>query len=74
MQTFAYVYIFVIVSESCNYEFEGESGIFTTKNFPEEYEASSNCTWKIKVADGSRVKLTFHSFNVSNLTIANSTL
>ena len=61
--------IFIILSDLCNYEFEGESGIFTTKNFPELYEVSSNCTWKIKVADGYKVKLTFHSFDVSNLNI-----
>merc|ERR1711935_235405 len=52
--------------ESCTHELSGESGIFATKNFPEEYEVFSNCTWNITVAEGSKVKLTFHLLNVEH--------
>ena len=60
----------LFLEPSCTHNLEGESGVFTTKNFPEDYDVFSNCTWNITVQEGSRVKLTFHLLNVSTLILA----
>ena len=42
----------------------GQSGIFISDNFPDDYATDTDCTWNITVAEDKRVKLTFHLFNV----------
>ena len=40
-----------------------------SKNFPEAYDHNTNCEWNINVEEGQKIKLTFHLFNVSIITI-----
>lgn len=54
---------------ACAHNFTEDSGIFSTKNFPEEYAEYSDLCWNITVAEGKRIKLTFHLLNVSILSI-----
>ena len=49
----------------CHTELSGSAGLFTSENFPENYKASTNCTWNITVPEGQRVQLTFNLLNVS---------
>ena len=66
-------YVFLIIFKSIFSDIKevetlnGESGIFFTKNFPEEYDSYSAIAWNITVAEGFRIKLTFHIFDVSIL-------
>ena len=57
-------YLF-LTDHACTHEFNGESGLFATKNYPEEYKDRSECNWNITVAETFKVKLTFHLFDVS---------
>ena len=51
----------------------GQSGVFSSKNFPELYDAITDCKWNIKVAKNKKVKLTFHMIDVSVFVILKST-
>ena len=44
---------------------QGQTGLFASKGFPEDYPANSNCTWTITVPEDNKVQLTFHLLNVS---------
>ena len=44
---------------------EGPFGRFATPNFPQSYKQNTNIKWNITVAEGKRIKLTFHLMNVS---------
>ena len=50
-----------------------EAGIlFTSDNFPGKYLKNTNCTYKMRAKQGSRVQLTFFVFDVSlNFTVRN---
>ena len=51
-------------SSGCLNQLTGQSGIFISDNFPDDYATDTDCTWNITVAEDKRVKLTFHLFNV----------
>ena len=57
--------IFFCLIPVCHTDLSGSAGLFTSENFPENYKASTNCTWNITVPEGQRVQLTFHLLNVS---------
>ena len=58
-----YILSLGLISE-CLKQLSGESGIFISDNFPDDYGTDTDCTWNITVAEDKRVKLTFHLFNV----------
>ena len=54
-----------VVLSQCGGHLTGESGEFTSPNFPERYPNDTECNWEITVPEGKNVNLTFLSFNVS---------
>ena len=54
-----------VVLSQCGGHLTGESGEFTSPNFPERYPNDTECNWAITVPEGKNVNLTFLSFNVS---------
>ena len=54
-----------VVLSQCGGHLTGESGEFTSPNFPERYPNDTECNWEITVPEGKKVNLTFLSFNVS---------
>ena len=56
-----------VVLSQCGGRLTGESGEFTSPNFPEKYPDNTECNWEITVPEGKKVNLTFLSFNVSVL-------
>ena len=51
--------------EECFTALSGNTGIFATKDFPDNYAENSNCTWEISVPDDHKIQLTIHLLNVS---------
>ena len=43
-------------------EFKGPSGTIESTNYPEQYPESQRCYYRIRVAEGSVVELTFQTF------------
>lgn len=52
-------------SNACGGQLTGNSGTFTSPNYPAFYSPSMDCTWKIQVAAGLSVKVTFTKFLMS---------
>ncbi|XP_023815635.1 CUB and sushi domain-containing protein 2 isoform X1 [Oryzias latipes] len=49
----------------CGGQLRGPSGVFTSPNYPVQYDNNANCTWIITATDLSKViKLTFENFDV----------
>ena len=44
------------------------SGVITSTNFPQNYNALETCLWVIKAPEGSRTRLTFTAFNIGDVT------
>jgi alpha-2-macroglobulin len=45
-----------------------EGAMFTSDNFPSSYEKNTNCTYKMKAAEGRHVQLTFFVFDTESNT------
>uniref|UniRef100_A0A7M5WWI0 Uncharacterized protein n=1 Tax=Clytia hemisphaerica TaxID=252671 RepID=A0A7M5WWI0_9CNID len=50
----------------CVYYLTGQTGTFTTNNYPENYDESSNCQWSIQVPKGYQIELTFEDFSTED--------
>lgn len=48
----------------CGGEVKRESGQIQSPNYPDEYQSNKECVWKITVAEGFNVGLSFQSFEV----------
>ncbi|CAN9504895.1 unnamed protein product [Ophioblennius macclurei] len=48
----------------CGGEVKRDSGQIQSPNYPDDYQSNKMCVWKITVADGSQVGLSFQSFEV----------
>ncbi|GFQ71232.1 tolloid-like protein 2, partial [Trichonephila clavata] len=48
----------------CGGLLEQSEGTIQSPNYPDEYRANKECIWKISVAPGSQVALTFQAFEV----------
>ena len=46
----------------CSNIYQGSSGTIASPMYPQEYPDNLNCAWVIKVANDSRVKVTFDDF------------
>lgn len=46
-----------------------DNGQIQSPNYPDDYRPNKVCVWKISVAQGYHVGLTFQSFEVRRLTI-----
>ena len=58
------VQMLTFLSLECLNQLSGQSGIFISDNFPDDYATDTDCTWNITVAEDKRVKLTFHLLDV----------
>ena len=54
-----------VVFAQCGGRLTGESGVFTSPNFPDNYSDNAECIWEISVPEGKKVDLEFHYFYVS---------
>ena len=52
-------------SAICGGEVKKDSGQIQSPNYPDDYRPNKVCVWKITVAQGYHVGLTFQSFEVS---------
>ncbi|XP_023349117.1 tolloid-like protein 1 [Eurytemora carolleeae] len=50
----------------CGGELDTETGQLESPNFPEDYQPSKECIWKIRVAEDFQVALKFQSFEIEN--------
>lgn len=48
----------------CGGEVKRDSGQIQSSNYPDEYQSNKECVWKITVAEGFDVGLSFQSFEV----------
>ena len=44
----------------------GESGFFTTPNYPKSYPSNMECEWTIVTSHGYTIELKFEEFNLEN--------
>ena len=44
----------------------GESGFFTTPNYPKSYPSNMECEWTIVTSQGYTIELKFEEFNLEN--------
>uniref|UniRef100_A0A4W5KIA9 CUB domain-containing protein n=1 Tax=Hucho hucho TaxID=62062 RepID=A0A4W5KIA9_9TELE len=51
----------------CGGQLSGETGIFTSPNFPNYYAPNTFCEWNIQVPAGKSVKVKFSNFLLSEL-------
>lgn len=52
----------------CGGEVKQDSGQIQSPNYPDDYQSNKECVWKITVAEGFNVGISFQSFEVkSNL-------
>lgn len=49
----------------CGGDITKDAGQIQSPNYPDDYRPSKECVWRITVADGFHVGLTFQSFEVS---------
>lgn len=57
--------IFLFLSAVCGGNiFVNESGHLESPNFPEYYQASKECIWKLTAPTDFQVAIKFHSFEV----------
>lgn len=52
----------------CGGTLGGESGTFTSPEYPEPYPNERECVWRIEVAPGSSIQLTITDFDVEKHT------
>uniref|UniRef100_A0A182NM22 Cubilin n=1 Tax=Anopheles dirus TaxID=7168 RepID=A0A182NM22_9DIPT len=52
----------------CRRNITGFGGIIESPNFPNEYSASMDCRWTIKVPPGNRINLEFSHFDFESIT------
>ena len=59
-------YFFLILSAFCgvNLDLEELSGVITSPNFPNNYDANENCLWTIKAPPGYRVQFAIHFLGI----------
>lgn len=57
----------------CGGEVKKDNGQIQSPNYPDDYRPNKMCVWKITVAQGYHVGLTFQSFEVRNAIPANAT-
>lgn len=50
----------------CGGDISKDAGQIQSPNYPDDYRPSKECVWRITVADGFHVGLTFQSFEVSS--------
>lgn len=50
--------------DKCSHALEGNSGVFTTPNYPHPYPNNIDCHWLIHVAVGEQIQLHFHVFSL----------
>lgn len=50
----------------CGGDITKDAGQIQSPNYPDDYRPSKECVWRITVADGFHVGLTFQSFEVSS--------
>ncbi|XP_047229438.1 bone morphogenetic protein 1-like isoform X3 [Girardinichthys multiradiatus] len=48
----------------CGGELKQDSGQIKSPNYPDDYQSNKMCVWKITVAEGFQVSLTFQSFEI----------
>lgn len=48
----------------CGADFQGESGEFTSPNYPQPYPRYKECIWKIEVPYGKRIQLNILDIDV----------
>lgn len=51
---------------SCGGQITGESGFFTSPNYPESYPYNIQCEWTISTAPGNTIELKFVDFHLEN--------
>lgn len=56
----------------CGGEVKKDNGQIQSPNYPDDYRPNKMCVWKITVAQGYHVGLTFQSFEVRNAIPANA--
>lgn len=56
----------------CGGEVKKDSGQIQSPNYPDDYRPNKMCVWKITVAQGYHVGLTFQSFEVRNAITVNA--
>lgn len=67
--------IFVVLltlSAICGGEVKKDNGQIQSPNYPDDYRPNKMCVWKITVAQGYHVGLTFQSFEVRNAITVNA--
>ncbi|XP_070174131.1 cubilin-like [Littorina saxatilis] len=57
-----------IVSTRCGGILTSPQGIFTSPNYPSNYDHNDNCAWKISAPEGQRIRLAFTDFSLENHT------
>lgn len=51
---------------TCGGEVKRDSGQIQSPNYPDDYQSNKVCVWKITVAEGFNVGLSFQSFEVKS--------
>lgn len=67
-ECYFYVYFIVLLTHAaiCGGEVKKDNGQIQSPNYPDDYRPNKVCVWKITVAQGYHVGLTFQSFEVRN--------
>lgn len=61
-----FCYCFLTHAAICGGEVKKDNGQIQSPNYPDDYRPNKMCVWKITVAQGYHVGLTFQSFEVRN--------
>lgn len=73
LQIFAIPRILIVtlffLAAICGGEVKKDNGQIQSPNYPDDYRPNKVCVWKITVAQGYHVGLTFQSFEVNVITV-----
>lgn len=60
-----------MIFTECGGIFNAPHGTIQTKNYPQNYDSDSSCTWFIEIAETHLINLTFVDFSTRNFPVAN---